>query len=125
MPDPLVFPRLVYRGEPDTLGTQQDAKGRLLNSETKKVDSQIELDAAIEDGWRLTRADGKPVTDPDRGAIKIPAQTVITDPHDNPDAHARADAKAAAVKAADDADATAAGTKGLPPPAHNAVGPKK
>lgn len=123
MAEDLVFPRLIYRGEPDTLGTGLDAKGRTLDSETKRCESKAELDAATKDGWRLTREDGKKAKDADRGAIKIPAQTVITDPHDNPDAQARADAdrRAAADTVKADAAATAKGTKGLPRPARNAT----
>jgi hypothetical protein len=55
MADALTFPRLIYKGEPDTLGTGQDVHGRTLDSETKRVESQHELDAAIKDGWRVAR----------------------------------------------------------------------
>lgn len=65
--DKLVFPRVVYRGEPDTLGTGQVG-------ETKRVDSQGDLDAALKDGWRLTREDGKSTTV--GGAVDPRAQTV-------------------------------------------------
>jgi hypothetical protein len=60
MADALVFPRLIYRGDPDTLGTGTDAKGHHLNSENKRVDSQHELDEALKDGWRLTSPIEKP-----------------------------------------------------------------
>lgn len=55
MPDALVFPRIIYRGEPDTLGTGADAKGVPLNSEARRCEDQADLDAARKDGWRLTR----------------------------------------------------------------------
>jgi hypothetical protein len=44
----LAFPRVLYRGEADTLGSGQVG-------ETTRVDSPDELDAALKDGWRLTR----------------------------------------------------------------------
>jgi len=52
----LVFPRLVYRGLPDTLGqgTHTNDAGQLVG-ETLQVDSQDALDAATTAGWRLTR----------------------------------------------------------------------
>jgi hypothetical protein len=53
----------VYRGDPDTLGTGMDAKGVGLNSETQRVDDQAALDAALKDGWRLTREHDKPAHD--------------------------------------------------------------
>lgn len=53
--DTLVFPRLIYRGAPDTLGTGQDAKGHTLDSETKRCASAEALKADLKDGWRLTR----------------------------------------------------------------------
>lgn len=46
----LAFPRLMYRGEPDTLGTGQVG-------ETKRVDTQDEYDAAKKAGWRGARHD--------------------------------------------------------------------
>lgn len=42
------FPRLIYRGEPDHLGSGQVG-------ENKRVNSQDELDEHLEQGWRLTR----------------------------------------------------------------------
>lgn len=47
MADDLIFPRLVYRGEPDTLG---EGLG-----ETCRVDTLDDLAAKQADGWRLTR----------------------------------------------------------------------
>lgn len=44
----LVFPRIVYRGEPDVLGL-----GTV--GETQRVDTAEHLDAALRGGWRLTR----------------------------------------------------------------------
>ena len=55
MADALTFPRLVYRGAPDTLGTGADAHGVALDSETRRIDAKEEWDAAQKDGWRLTR----------------------------------------------------------------------
>jgi hypothetical protein len=53
--DDLVFPRLIYRGDPDTLGTGANAKGVALNSETKRCESAEAFKADAHDGWRLTR----------------------------------------------------------------------
>jgi hypothetical protein len=55
MSEDLVFPRLIYRGAPDTLGTGQDAKGHTLNSETKRCESAEAFKGDAHDGWRLTR----------------------------------------------------------------------
>lgn len=57
MSEALVFPRLIYRGAPDHLGLGDhvDPETDERVGETKRVDSQAELDAAIDDGWRLTR----------------------------------------------------------------------
>jgi hypothetical protein len=64
MAEDLIFPRLVYRGDPDTLGTGTDAKGVALNSETARCEDRADWDAKSKDGWRLTRegakADGLP-----------------------------------------------------------------
>jgi hypothetical protein len=56
MADALVFPRLIYRGAPDTLGQGQHVHPDtgVLVGETKRVDSQEELDEALKDGWRMT-----------------------------------------------------------------------
>lgn len=43
----LIFPRLIYRGAPDTLG--------LGAGETKRCDSQSDLDDDLKAGFRLTR----------------------------------------------------------------------
>jgi hypothetical protein len=48
MAEDLAFPRLVYRGEADTLGSGSVG-------ETARIDTQADLDAARKDGWRLTR----------------------------------------------------------------------
>jgi hypothetical protein len=51
----LAFPRLIYRGAPDTLGLGPHVNdSRRLVGETKRVNSQDELDEALKDGWRLT-----------------------------------------------------------------------
>jgi hypothetical protein len=55
MSEDLVFPRLIYRGDPDTLGTGANAKGVALNSETKRCESAEAFKADEKDGWRLTR----------------------------------------------------------------------
>lgn len=55
MAEDLAFPRLIYRGDPDTLGTGADAKGVALNSETRRCEDAADLAAARKDGWRLTR----------------------------------------------------------------------
>lgn len=55
MADALEFPRLIYRGEPDTIGTGADASGRQLDSATARCDSQDDLDVKLAAGWRLTR----------------------------------------------------------------------
>jgi hypothetical protein len=47
MSEALIFPRLIYKGEQDLLGSG-------LIGATKRVDSQHDLDAALKDGWRLT-----------------------------------------------------------------------
>jgi len=44
------FPRLMYRGVPDTLGTS------VPGSETTRVDSQDDYDDKIAAGWRPTSA---------------------------------------------------------------------
>lgn len=57
MPEELQFPRVIYRGHPDTLGLGPHAHkdtGELVG-ETKRVDSQDALDDALKAGWRLTR----------------------------------------------------------------------
>lgn len=60
MADALVFPRLLYRGLPDTLGqgTHSNDAGELVG-ETKQVDDAAACDAALKDGWRLTRDEAK------------------------------------------------------------------
>jgi len=65
------FPRLLYRGEPDTLGVS------CPGSETTRVDSQDDFDAALAEGWRLTR----------EPAI-APALTHAADTHAAPPEHA-------------------------------------
>lgn len=52
-----VFPRLVYRGHPDTLGlgTHSHPDTGDLVGETLRVEDQDHLDRATADGWRLTR----------------------------------------------------------------------
>jgi hypothetical protein len=87
MADPLVFPRLIYRGDADMLGTgyADEAQKVKLNSETKEVKSQTELDDCLDDGWRLTREDPKDPKTAD-------AQNVAADKA------AKADAKANAKK---------------------------
>jgi hypothetical protein len=55
MANDLIFPRLIYRGAHDVLGLGEhvnDAGERV--GETKRVNSQDELDEALKDGWRLT-----------------------------------------------------------------------
>jgi len=47
MHEDLAFPRLIYRGDHDELGS-----GNV--GETKRVDDQGALDEALKDGWRLT-----------------------------------------------------------------------
>ena len=109
----LAFPRIVYRGEPDTLG---EGKG-----ETCRVEDQADLDAKQKQGWRLTREDGKPVPAA-KGTLKIPAQTVEVDgvsAKDAQTAQQRADADAQAAK--DTAARVAKGKEGLAAPAKNAL----
>jgi hypothetical protein len=91
----LTFPRLMYRGAPDTLGlgTHAHPKTGDLIGETKQVDSQKDCDDAKKDGWRLTRDTPKSA------------------------AEQRADAADATAEAKADARAD----KGLPAPAHNAL----
>lgn len=71
MAEELVFPRLVYRGEPDVLGTG-------LVGETKRVEDQAGLDEAKKDGWRLTREDATHQARVAPGKIRVPAQTIQT-----------------------------------------------
>jgi len=68
----LAFPRLVYRGAPDTLGTG-------LVGETLRVEDREAYDAAVKSGWRLERHDAKHAEQApaaSRGSVKIPAQTI-------------------------------------------------
>lgn len=57
MADDLTFPRLIYRGAPDTLGkgVHVHPETDVLVGETRRVDSSDDLAAALKDGWRLTR----------------------------------------------------------------------
>lgn len=58
--EPLAFPRLVYRGKPDTLGqgTLPDPVTGELVGETMRAESQQHFDNDLKkDGWRLTRDD--------------------------------------------------------------------
>lgn len=57
MADDLTFPRIVYRGLPDTLGRGPHTHPETdeLVGETKRCNSQDELDADLKAGWRLTR----------------------------------------------------------------------
>lgn len=57
MADALDFPRIIYRGAPDTIGQgphTHPETGELVG-ETKRCDSQDQLDADVKAGWRLTR----------------------------------------------------------------------
>lgn len=57
MADDLTFPRIIYRGLPDTLGKGPHAHPETdeLVGETRRCNSADELAAALKDGWRLTR----------------------------------------------------------------------
>lgn len=72
MADALVFPRLVYRGAPDTLGlghhTHPDTDE--VVGETARVDSQDHLDEHLKKGWRLTREIAEGIAE---GAVTIAA----------------------------------------------------
>lgn len=59
----LTFPRVIYRGAPDTLGAGPHAHAETgeLVGETKRCDSQDQLDADRKAGWRLTREIEEPV----------------------------------------------------------------
>lgn len=75
----LVFPRLMYRGDADTLGTGKDAKGNQLDSETKRVEDRDGYDQAKKEGWRGERDDkGHAPKDDHRGTIAVPAQRIAT-----------------------------------------------
>lgn len=65
----LVFPRLLYRGEPDVLGTGQVG-------ETKRVDDRQAYEDAKKDGWRLDRTDAKHQPRQAPGTLRVPAQTI-------------------------------------------------
>lgn len=75
MAEDLVFPRIIYRGHPDTLGQGLHAHpetGELVG-ETARAESQHDLDEKLTQGWRLTRelADGKkPAKADDKKAAK-------------------------------------------------------
>ena len=58
MADALVFPRLIYRGLPDTLGqgTHTNKDGDLVG-ETAECKSADEFELKKKDGWRLTSDD--------------------------------------------------------------------
>ena len=76
----LIFPRVVYRGLPDTLGRgvhSHPETGETVG-ETKAVTNQDEYDAALKDGWRATREDPKAAKADDHDTIKVPAQTLHT-----------------------------------------------
>lgn len=65
MADDLVFPRVIYRGHPDTLGAgvhTHPETGDLVG-ETQRCDSQADLDVALKAGWRLTRERDEPAPD--------------------------------------------------------------
>lgn len=49
MAEELAFPRLIYRGDHDALGSGSVG-------ENKVVSSQDALDVALKEGWRLTSA---------------------------------------------------------------------
>lgn len=55
MAEDLIFPRIVYRGEPDTLGLGQHvgADGKIVG-ETTRCESAEDWDVKKKDGWRLT-----------------------------------------------------------------------
>jgi hypothetical protein len=57
MAEDLIFPRLIYRGLPDTLGKGPHAHAETgeLVGETKECANQAQLDADLKAGWRLTR----------------------------------------------------------------------
>jgi len=62
MADVLDFHRIIYSGEPNTLGTGLDADGKSLNSEEVRCEDAAEWEAKQKQGWRLTRelpADGE------------------------------------------------------------------
>lgn len=65
----LIFPRLMYRGDADVLGTgyADEAMHVKLHHETRQVHNQAEFDDAKDNGWRETREDP---TDPKTIAAK-------------------------------------------------------
>lgn len=65
MAEDLIFPRIIYRGAPDTLGRgphAHDETGELVG-DTKRCDAQDQLDADLKAGWRLTRELDDPAGD--------------------------------------------------------------
>lgn len=57
MAEALTFPRVIYRGLPDTLGLGVHAHPETgaLVGETARCEDQADLDAKLKEGWRLTR----------------------------------------------------------------------
>lgn len=66
MADALDFPRIIYRGLPDTIGqgTFAHPESGELVGETKRCDSQDQLDADVKAGWRLTREIAESASEP-------------------------------------------------------------
>jgi hypothetical protein len=62
MAEDLVFPRLIYRGAPDTLGAGPHAHPTTdaLVGETARCENQSDLDTKLKEGWRLTREIDEP-----------------------------------------------------------------
>lgn len=85
----LVFPRLLYRGEPDVLGTGQIG-------ETKRVEDRQAYDEAKKDGWRLDRVDAKHQPRQAPGTLRVPAQTIKAGSSATDLVHQNAQAAAAA-----------------------------
>jgi len=62
MAEDLVFPRVIYRGAPDTLGAgahTHPESGELVG-ETKRCEDAAQLAIDQKDGWRLTREIDEP-----------------------------------------------------------------
>ena len=75
MANDLVWPRLIYRGAPDTLGLGfhiNDAGEKV--GETKACDSADDFEEAQKDGWRLTRDVEAPKAAPKAADAKADAK---------------------------------------------------